>query len=437
MKVYKLGLFQGSKLETCQINKLISKGKFTYRIALMFAIILFFWQPLGLKAQIANTYPHDSLIKNDPNVIFTEMFEQSTVTMMLSTPGYQTLTPFSRIHLDSSVPEGSHGLQSLKLTTMEHGNTSNDTMEDANIRIDLATAITDSVFIRYYIKYNSEHTFHHSGVWAGGTDPSHNCWTCVYPGRNIPVNGDSAFIVGTEIRGSATQNAVTSSQFGFYNYWMGMKPFVSAPNAGKYFGNEFNSLAANDIINMDSWNCIEMMIRLNNPVSDSTGELKLWINGNLVGYYGKGFPIGTWDEATFVEGAGFPFEGFRWRSNSNVVLNYLWLKNYATQNNLYPSSNDMWIDHLVVAKRYIGPIYIPSTTGKNKIRESGSFSIYPNPASSTINFSSVVKEIIVYNMFGQAVLKQTNTKAVSIDSLSNGIYFVQTENGLQKIVIGR
>jgi hypothetical protein len=77
---------------------------------------------------------------------------------------------------------------------------------------------------------------------------------------------------------------------------------------------------------MDSWNCIEMMIKLYNPVSDSTGELKLWINGNLIGYYGKGFPTGTWNEATFVEGTGTPFEGFRWRSNSNVVFNYLWLK---------------------------------------------------------------------------------------------------------------
>ncbi len=389
----------------------------------------------NLKAQIANAYPFDSLIGNDPNVIFTEMFEQSTVPIMLSTPGYQTLTSLSRINLDTSVPAVSHGLQSLKLTTVEHSNASNDTMEDANIRIDLPTAISDSVFVRYYIKYNSGHTFHHSGVWAGGTDPSHSCWTCVYPGRSIPVSGDSAFIVGTEIRGSANQSAVTTSQFGFYNYWMGMKPLISAPNTGKYFGNEFNSLGSNDIINMDSWNCIEIMIKLNNPVSDSTGELKLWINGNLIGYYGKGFPTGTWNEATFVEGTGTPFEGFRWRSNSNVVFNYLWLKNYATQNNLYPTQNDMWIDHVVVAKSYIGPISINLSTGIKEPNATNTITVYPNPANEIVKFSKTIKDIAVLNVYGQIVLHASNTENISTRGLQEGLYIIQADKAIHKIVV--
>ncbi len=411
------------------------KNKSNLDTAVILTVVLVFISFGNLKAQIASAYPYDSLINNDPNVLFTEMFEQSTVTMMLSTPGYQTLTSLSRIHLDPSVPAGSHGMQSLRLTTVEHSNASNDTMEDANIRIDLPTAITDSVFIRYYVKYNSEHTFHHSGVWAGGTDPSHNCWTCVYPGRNIPANGDSAFIVGTEIRGSATQNAVTTSQFGFYNYWMGMKPLVSSPNTGKYYGNEFNSLGSNDIINMDSWNCIEMMIRLNNPVSDSAGELKLWINGNLIGYYGKGFPTGTWNEATFVEGVGFPFEGFRWRSNSNVILNYLWLKNYATQNIQYPTPNDLWIDHVVVAKSYIGPISTNLSTGINEPNAAKTITVYPNPANEIVKFSKTIKDLVVLNVYGQIVLQANNAENISTLGLQKGLYIIQADKTIHKIIV--
>lgn len=398
-------------------------------------VVLVFISFGNIKAQIANTYPYDSLINNDPKVIFTEMFEQSTVTVMLSTPGYQTFTALSRIHLDPSVPVGSHGKKSLRLTTVEHSNASNDTMEDANIRINLPTVITDSVFIRYYVKYNSGHTFHHSGVWTGGTNTAYNCWTCVYPGRTLPVSGDSAFIVGTEIRGSANQNAVTTSQFGFYNYWMGMKPLVSAPNTGKYFGNSVNSLGSNDIINMGTWNCIEMMIKLNNPVSDSNGELKLWINGNLIDNYGKGFPTGTWNEATFIEGAGLPFEGFRWRSNSNVVLNYLWLKNYATQNIPYPTPNDMWIDHVVVAKNYIGPMSTNLSSGISEPNTSKTISMYPNPANEIVRFSKTIKEVAVLNVYGQIMLQAKNTASISTMSLQEGLYIIQADKTTQKIIV--
>lgn len=411
------------------------KNKSNLDTIVIMTVVLVFILSGTIKAQIANTYPYDSLINNDPNVIFTEMFEQSTVPIMLSTPGYQTLTSLSRIHLDPAVPAESHGMQSLRLTTVENSNVSNDTMEDANIRIDLPTVITDSVFIRYYVKYNSGHTFHHSGVWAGGTDPSHSCWTCVYPGRYIPVSGDSAFIVGTEIRGSANQSAVTTSQFGFYNYWMGMKPLLSSPNTGNYYGNEFNSLGSNDIINMDSWNCIEMMIRLNNPVSDSTGELKLWINGNLISYYGKGFPTGAWNEATFVEGAGFPFEGFRWRSNSNVVLNYLWLKNYATQNIPYPTPNDMWIDHVVVAKSYIGPISTNLSTGISEPNASKTISMFPNPANEIVRFSKTIKEVAVLNVYGQIVLQAKTTASISTMGLQEGVYIIQADKTTHKIIV--
>ena len=96
-------------------------------------VVLVFMSFGNLKAQIANSYPFDSLINNDPNVIFTEMFEQSSISAMITSSSYQTSQLLSHINFDSSVPPGSHGTQSLKLTTVENSNLSNDPSEDANI----------------------------------------------------------------------------------------------------------------------------------------------------------------------------------------------------------------------------------------------------------------------------------------------------------------
>jgi hypothetical protein len=398
-------------------------------------LLLVFRLPEHSKAQLANSYPHDSLIQTDPKVVFAEMFEQNSVSTMISNSGYQTSQLLSNISFDTSVPPGSHGRQSLKLTTIESSNASNDPNEDANILKRFSSGINDSVFVRYYVKFNSGHTFHHSGVWMGGTNSTLSCWPCNKPGRTIPTNGDSAFVVGSEIRGNANISAQAFSKFGFYNYWMDMNPFTTGPNAGQYFGNEFISPNSNSSINMDAWNCIEVMIKLNNPVIDSTGELKLWINGQLLAHYGKGLPNGTWNEAIFIEGTGTPFEGFRWRSNPAVVFNYIWIKNYSTNNTSFPSANDILYDHVVVAKSYIGPIYNPVTTGIRETNSEFPVAIYPNPANEVIKLSTTIELVRIFNSYGQKIAEKTNADLISTAGFPDGMYLLQINNNFRKIMV--
>lgn len=410
------------------------ENKTRLKVTLLLTTVLILTTIDKLDAQIANSYPYDSLIQNDPNVIFTEMFEQNSISSMISSSNYQTSQMLSHINFDSSVPLGSHGTQSLKLTTIENSNLSNDPNEDTNILKKFKTGITDSVFIRYYVKFNNAHTFHHTGVWMGGTNPANSCWPCNIPGRTIPTSGDSAFVVGTEIRGAATQNAQTFSKFGFYNYWMGMKPYSTGPNAGKYYGNEFISPNSNANLDMTAWNCIETMIKLNNP-TDSTGELKLWINGQLIAHYGKGYPNGTWSEAFFNEGVGNPFEGFRWRSNPSVVFNYIWIKNYSTNNGTYPSNNDVLFDHIVVAKKYIGPISTNLTTGLTDIAASNDVYIYPNPANQAVNFSTTIKKLSIKNTLGKVILEANDVHNISTETFDDGLYIIQADNKVYKLII--
>lgn len=119
------------------------------------------------------------------------------------------------------------------------------------------------------------------------------------------------------------------------------------------------------------------MMKMNQPATEHNGEMALWIDGKLVSHSGKGFPRGKWvydkflpnqggrgirwDDArggperfTVVEG-GEPFEGFRWRSDEKLDLNYLWVLLYITKS---PEGHvsKVWFDSIVVATQYIGPI---------------------------------------------------------------------------------
>src|SRR2546422_10584924 len=88
--------------------------------------------------------------------------------------------------------------------------------------------------------------------------------------------------------------------------------------------------------------------------SDFNGEHAIWLNGVKVSHLGKGFPNGSWNGGIFTQNpSGSPFEGFRWRSDLNLKLNWIWLQNYAPSDPAGFTGN-MYFDHVVVAKKYIG-----------------------------------------------------------------------------------
>jgi hypothetical protein len=50
-----------------------------------------------------------------------------------------------------------------------------------------------------------------------------------------------------------------------------------------------------------------------------------------------------------------PFEGFRWRKDARLRLNFLWVLNYITDSPAGHVSK-VWFDQIVVARAYIGPM---------------------------------------------------------------------------------
>ena len=112
------------------------------------------------------------------------------------------------------------------------------------------------------------------------------------------------------------------------------------------------------------WICVEMMVKLNKPVNEANGEQAFWIDGRLgrrngqtVSHIGPGYPKGRWTGGWWKpeNNAKSAFEGFQWRNDDKLTINYIWPYLYITKS---PKGHisQVWFDNIVVAKKYIGPI---------------------------------------------------------------------------------
>jgi hypothetical protein len=105
-----------------------------------------------------------------------------------------------------------------------------------------------------------------------------------------------------------------------------------------YYGNNFKPLNQTSY-EMDQWYCIEISAKTN-QVGSYDGELRYWVNDNLIGEFGQGFPEGTWLRDTFyVDGCSYsscdspsPFEGFNFRTSTDVRFKQLFLDAYYQKN---------------------------------------------------------------------------------------------------------
>jgi hypothetical protein len=281
---------------------------------------------------IAKKYARDAGIENDPDVVFTEMFEGSSVANIISR--WTNSNNGAGMSLTSDTPSQSGGGRSLLMTSV------GGTTDGGQLYRRLNPGY-EQLYLRYYVKYSSTGTYHHTGGWMGGYNPP----------TDWPQGGAGDRPTGTDRFSIGPEPTDTNLKFDLYTYWMGMRPSPT----GDYWGNTFiqDPTVAPQA---DKWTCIEVMVKMNNPVSSNNGELALWIDGVQVIHLREGAPRGRWNiNMFFPDPTGTPFEGFRWRSASQLNLNWIWLLHYTTGN---PQGlvGRVWFDHVVLAKKYVGPI---------------------------------------------------------------------------------
>jgi hypothetical protein len=296
---------------------------------------------------IAAQYPGDVGIERDPDVLFVEMGEQPTLDQLLA--NWSASSAGTSVALDASTtPAGSPGRQSIRLTTTA-GSQTHPNARTAMLYRYFPGAAEGTVHARWYVKYNATGTFHHSGARLGGSHPGSA--TGPYAPAGIRPSGADFFYLGAELsQGKAAPTR--RSTVDFYNYWMHQRGTSFFP--GTYYGNSFINKPA-VAINTEEWNCIEVMLKLNDPVTGFNGEIAMWINGVEVSRVTRG-TTGTWDEDNFVAGAGgAAFEGFQWRNDRSLTWNYFQLLHFVDRDP--PGmSNSVNYDHVVIARRYIGPM---------------------------------------------------------------------------------
>ncbi|MHC4396318.1 MAG: carbon-nitrogen hydrolase family protein [Planctomycetota bacterium] len=307
-------------------------------------------------AALADKYPGDKGIENDPDVLFTENFETGTIAEICKRWDAFKNKDGKVMALSDDIPAGSAGTRSLQMTGTLGENSGGD----------LYTRFPsqDKAFLRFYTKFAADHAYEHHFVGFGGHNPPSR-WPD--PKAGTRPNGDDRIHVMIDpigVRGKYPPPGIWS----LYTYWPEMK--ISAD--GNYWGNCLNP-AEPAIVARDKWICVELMVKMNSAPDKADGELTLWIDGEQVAHFIKGVKRGLWSGMGFdlVKEGGQPFEGLRLRTDNALKINYLWLEHYvdegAQRQNRVKNPNKVnrvWFDNIVVARKYIGPIAPKSKTIK-------------------------------------------------------------------------
>jgi hypothetical protein len=283
-----------------------------------------------VSAGLASRYPGDVGMETDPDVVFVDRFEQPTTTDIAAR--WTDALNARSMRLSSDVPGGSPGRQSLEIPW------TGGASEGGHLYTQLAPAVDDRLFVRYYVKYPSTPSYQHAGVWLGGSNPALP-WPD--PQAGVRPAGHDRFI-------AAVEPSAATQRIDHYDYWTDMR--LSAD--GRYWG---NLLVADPGAQMvpGTWTCVEHMVKLNDA-DRSNGEHALWVDGVEVSRMAEGVPRGRWSAGIFRQDpGGTPFEGFRWRTNPALRLNWVWLLAYAPGAARGVTSS-VKFDHLVVARSYIG-----------------------------------------------------------------------------------
>ena len=297
---------------------------------------------------LADAYPGDIGIENDPAVVWTESFEQASIEDVVARYDDAKAEGLS---LDADVPAASSGASSGRFTASGAGPNAVDLFKSFD-------AGYDELFVRYYVKYQADVTWHHTGVWVGGYAPPTD-----YPNpqAGLKPNGDDRFSVSIEPVWPGSPPRLDT-----YDYWMKMRSWMDQPEGDTaYYGNPL--IHREDFLAQESWQCIEIRIKVNDDLASAAGAaLGVWLDDGTIAELDDQGPLGYWvrdkwcpDDTTAPECTDYRPDApelvpvdLQVRTTADLAINNFWPQNYITEGG--PGS--VWYDDMVVATRRIGCI---------------------------------------------------------------------------------
>lgn len=293
------------------------------RLILLSVLALSMAPPEGNASGLAAKYPGDAGLERDPAVLFAENFESGDLKKWDHQRGGVALT--------EAQPHSGRWCVQMK---MQRGvNVGGDTIK-------WFMPGADTVHARFYVKFSSDYQYAHHFVTLLANPPS-NKWGAFGKAGRKPDG--TYFSSGMEPWFAWGQNR-PPGEVNLYSYFMDM---AIDPKMNRYWGNGFfppgpeKGRAAGPrrvIPPLDAWHCWEFMIQANSAPGRADGRQAMWVDGRLVG----------------------EFTGIRWRENSDVKINCLWLQHYGYDGSdptkrYWKESQSVWFDDVIVARDYIGP----------------------------------------------------------------------------------
>ena len=298
-------------------------------------------------------YPGDIGIGDDPAVVFHDDFEQASIDELVARYDDAKRDGLS---FSGDVPQASSGSQSVLMSAGGANGAAADLFKQLEP--------SDHLYVRYYVKYEADTPYHHSGMWLGGYNPPTS-----YPSPQAGQRpqGDDRISVAVEPLGDHPMGR----RMDFYNYWRGMhtwRPPGEPTNDNQSFWGNAKIHDESFYTRMGEWMCIEFMVRLNDDVGSTTGgELAVWSEDELVVHFTESGPLGYWirdkfcpadaDAPACVDYAPAPGDreqdvlDLQWRSDDALRLNWIWPQNYISQ-----GAGELRFDDMVVATQRVGCI---------------------------------------------------------------------------------
>jgi len=349
-------------------------------------------------------------------IIFQEDFEAASITEMISK--WDEAKNHANMSFSGDVPPGSPGSQSLVMTYTEGQNTGGHLYK-------MFPEGYDSLFARFYVKFEANHSPVHHFVHMGG----------YYPPTSWPQGGAGNRPVGNERFTTGIEPIGDSWSWDFYTYWMHMRGYAD-PNY--FWGNTFHPDPPASI-NRGEWICVELMMKVNDPVDAFNGEQAFWVNGEQIQHLGEGFPNGYWIwDKFYPHPDSSAFEGFQWRNDERLKLNFFWLLYYMTGET--DKTERVYFDDVVVSTEYIGPI-VTGIDGPDLNTGNGTM-VYPNPFNNSITVKYALKEpgkvnIDLFNALGNrvsAIVHEyqgigVHSAIFDADHFASGIYYYRIQTG--------
>ena len=137
---------------------------------------------------LADRYPCDQGIGNDPDVVWHEDFEASAVAAI--TARYDDYKNPVSMALVADKASKSCGAASMRLTAGGSTASADDATDLYKKLLKPDGSGYDELYVRWYVKYQAGAPWHHTGLWLGGYNPPSN-WPTHRRGPSLSVTTGS------------------------------------------------------------------------------------------------------------------------------------------------------------------------------------------------------------------------------------------------------